>query len=820
MSFAPQLRYAVRRLWNSPGFSLLCLLTLSVGIGSVVTVFSVVNGVLLDPLPYPESARLVGLWHTAPGLNVKRLPQSKGTYLVYSQQGQDFADIAIYRDLAVNLTGAEAPERVSGAEVTPSLFRLIGIAPSLGRGPTPEEGRLGAPSVVVLSDKLWRRYFAADPGILGKTVRINGVGREVIGVMPPGFDFPRPQTELWVPMGVDPLNAPLGEFTYTGIGRLAKGVSTTQAQSDLNRMLGDLERRFPGDDSAPVLAKAGFAAVVRPLRDDVVGDFGKVLWILLGAVGFVLLIACANVANLLIVRGEGRRREMAIRTSLGAARSSLIYGGLAESLLLALTAGVIGLLLAFGGIHLLRILGPAELPRLEEVSLDGRVLLFTAAISLFTSVLFGLLPALRSSMTGDLASELKSGGGRTATAGRSRQRARQLLVGVQIALAVILLTGSGLMLRSFLRLVNLNPGFQVWRILTLKVALPEAQYPDDTSAAQFFQQAVDRLRAVPGITATAVTSSLPLGGSASSSGHEIEGKPIAEGESPPILGVEYVSPGYFQALGIRLIEGRSLERQDEERRTGAVIVNQAAAKRFWPGQSTLGKRLRPADSDLPPDSWYTVVGVVGDVRNRRLTDEPEPMIYYSLLGKKADAWIPRQMSFVLRTSLKPESMTPLVRREIWSIDPNLPLSNISTMEQLFQGDMARLNFAVWMFLIAAVVAMILGAVGIYGFISYLVTQRTPEIGVRMAIGADRRTVRWMILRESLGIFVFGLAIGIVGALGMTRWLKALLFEVSPLDPLTFGLLPLLLMVVVLLASYLPAERATRIDPLKALQRSE
>jgi putative ABC transport system permease protein len=820
MDLVSQVRYAVRRLLNSPGLSLLCLLTLAVGIAAVVSVFSVVNGVLLNPLPYPESDRLVGLWHTAPGLDLQRLPQSKGTYLLYSQEGRGLADVAIYRDLAVNLTGGATPERVPGAEVTPSLFRLIGVAPSLGRGLTAEESRPDAPAVVVLSDKLWRRRFAADPGALGKTVRINGVARQVVGVMPPGFEFPRPQTEIWVPLEVDPLKAPLGEFSYTGIGRLAEGVSIAQVQSDLNRTLATLERRFPGDDSAPVLSKAGFAAVVHPLRDDVVGDFSKVLWILLGAVAFVLLIACANVANLLIVRGEGRRREMAIQTALGAARGSLIGGGLTESLLLALAAGAVGLLLALGSLHLLSRLGPAELPRLEQVRLDGRVLLFTAAISLFTSVLFGLLPALRSSMTDDLASELKRGGGRTATAGRSRQRSRQLLIGVQIALAVILLTGSGLMLRSFLRLANLNPGFQIQRALTLQVALPESEYPNDASVARFFQQALDRLKAVPGITAAAVTSSLPLGGSASSSGHEIEGKPTAAGAPPPVLGVEYISAGYFQALGIRLIEGRSLELQDQERRTGAVVVNEAAAKRFWPDQSVVGKRLRPADSGLPPDSWYTVVGVAGDVRNRRLTQEPDPMIYYPLLGKKEGAWVSRQMSFVLRTGIDPEAMTTLVRREIWSIDPNLPLSNISTMEKLVQQDQAGLNFSVWMFLIAAAVALILGAVGIYGFISYLVAQRTPEIGVRMAIGADRRNVRWMILKESVGMLIFGLAFGIAGALGMTRWLKALLFEVSPLDPLTFGLVPLLLLAVVLLASYLPANRATRIDPLEALQRSE
>ena len=820
MELASQLRHALRRLRGSPGFALLCVLTLAVGIGAVVTVFSVVNGVLLDPLPYPEADRLVSLSHTAPGLNLPHMPQSPATYLLYQRESHALASVGLYRNVQVNFAGGPSPERLAGASVTPSLLRLLGVPPAMGRGFTEQDGRPpdGA-RVALLSDRLWRRSFGADPHVLGRTVRIDGVPYDIVGVMRPGFDFPLSETELWIPLAIDPAKAPLGEFSQTGIGRLAPGASSEQAQTELNGLIKDLERRFPGDEAASILAHAGLAARVHPLQEDIVGDFGRVLWILLGAVGCVLLIACANVANLLIVRGEGRRREMAVYTALGAPRGSLVGAVLAESLLLGAAGGALGLLLAAGALRLLNLLGPTELPRLANVRLDGRVLAFTVAISLLTSVLFGLLPALRSSRVADLASELKSGG-RSATAGRSRQRARQLLSGLQIALALVLLTGSGLMLRTFLRVVGVNPGFDPQGVLTLQLALPAAEYPDDASTARFYQSLSDRLQALPGVTAAGVISELPLGGSASGTGFEIEGQPRPKGAPPPVLTYEFVSDGYFRAMAIPLRAGRLLEARDQEQRSGAVVVSEALAKHTWPGQSAVGKRLRPQGSKLPPGSWLTVVGVVGDVRNRDLTEDPEGIIYQPMLGKVPDMWTVRQMTVVLRTRSRPAAMASAVRREIAKLATDLPASNVLTLDRLVERSEARVSFSVVMLALAAAVALALGAVGIYGFISYLTSQRTPEIGVRMAIGAGAWDIRWMILRESLTIVLAALAAGLAGAFWMTRWLKTLLFEVSPLDPLTFGLTSLLLVVVVLLASDLPASRAAQIDPLRALQRTE
>jgi predicted permease len=820
MAFASCFRHAFLRLRDAPSFALLCVLTLAVGVGAVVTVFSVVNGVLLDPLPYPDPDRLVGLWHDAPGLNLPPMPQSPATYLLYSRESRALAGVGVYHDLQVNLTGVPSPERLTAAAVTPSLLRLLGVAPALGRGFTEEDGRPGAGRVALLSDRLWRRTFGADPRVLGSTLRLDGVPFEVTGVMRPGFELPRPETDLWLPLVIDPAQAPLGQLGLTGIGRLAPGVSIPRAQADLNRLIADLERRFPGDDAAPVLVHAGFTARVHPLREDLVGDFSRVLWILLGAVGCVLLIACANVANLLIVRGEGRRREVAVHTALGAPRGALVVAVLAESLLLGLAGGALGLLLAFGALHLLTALGPAELPRLANVRLDGRVLAFTVALSLLTSVLFGLLPALRSSRVADLASELKSGGGRSATAGRSRQRARRLLSGFQIALAFILLTGSGLMLRTFLRVVRLDPGFDPRGVLTIELALPATGYPDDASAARFFQSLTDRLQALPGVVAAGAVSDLPLSGTASGTGYEIEDHPQPKGAPPPVLSYEYVSEGYFRALGIPLREGRLLEARDQERRSGAVVVDEALAKRIWPGQSAVGKRLRPAGSGLPPGSWYTVVGVVGDVRNRTLTDDPDTLVYLPMLGKTPGAWTARQMSLAVRTRSRPEAMVGAVRREIAALAPDLPASNVRTLDRLVDRSRARVSFSVVILAIAAAVALVLGAVGIYGFLSYLAGQRTAEIGVRMAIGAGAWDIRWMILRESLAIILPALAVGLAGAFWMTRWLKALLFEVDPLDPLTFGLMSVLLVLVALLASDLPASRASRTDPLEALRRAE
>jgi predicted permease len=809
------IRRLLRRLLHVPAFTAVCVLTLAVGIAAATAIFSIVDGVLLTPLPYPESERLVGLWHSAPQLGFDKLSQSSGTYVLYRERSRSFEDIALYRSTQVNVTGDGAPERLYASQVTPSLFPVLRVKTGLGRAFVAEEGRPGAAPVVLLSDPLWRRRFGADPKAVGRQIRINGVPRVIVGVMPSGFEFPRPETELWLPLEIDPAQASLGDFGPSGVARLRPGTTPAAAQDDLERLLTELAQPSSGDPAAAEMIRSGFHARVLPLREDVVGDIGRALWILLGAVGFILLIACANVSNLLIVRGEGRRRETAIHTALGASPRQLIGSVLLESLLLAAAAGVLGLLLAMAGLRLLLKLEPAGLPRIEEIGIDGRVLLFTVTAAVLSSLLAGLFPALRSLLRESLALELKTGGTRT-TSGHAQRRMRKFLVGLQVGLALVLLTGSGLMLRSFLRLYQLDPGFATEDVLTFQLSLPEQDFPDDSAAAGFLDRVVERLAALPGVQSAGVASTLPLSGSAQATGHLIEDVPVHPETPEPVLWYGYASEGYFEALGIPLLAGRTLTHADQEHRTGAVVINQATARHFWPRGDALGKRLRPGAAEGESDPWYTVVGIVGDVRNRDVVTAPDEMAYYPLLGKSANAWTVRQAHVVLRTRVAPESLTSEVRSAVWSVDPNVPVSGVRTMEQLFRRSQARMIYSVLMFVLATTVALVLAAVGIYSFVSYVVSQRTAEVGVRMALGARARDIRWLILRESLAIALAGVLAGVLGSVALTRWLGSLLFEISPLDPLTFVMMPLLLLAMVLLSSALPAERAARVNPLKAL----
>lgn len=812
------IRRSLRGLFRVPTFTAICVLTLAVGIAATTVIFSIVSAVLLTPLPYSEAERLVSLWHAAPGLGFDKLSQSSGTYLLYRERSRSFEDIALYRSSQVNVTGDGTPERLPAGVITPSLFPVLRVKPSFGRVFVAEDGRPGAAPAVLLSDRLWRRRFAADPGVLGRQVRINGVPRAIIGVMPAGFDFPRPDAELWLPLQIDPAQPLLGDFTASGLARLRPGITSAAAQTELNQLLASLEQIFPGDEVAAGLLQGGFRVSVRPLREDLVGDVSQVLWILLGAVGFILLIACANVSNLMIVRGDGRRRETAVHSALGATPRRLIGSVLLESLLLAAAAGVLGLLLGAGGVRLLLKLRPLGLPRLEEIDIDGRVLLFTAAAAILSSLLAGLFPALRSLLKGDLTLELKTGGTRT-TSGHAQRRMRKFLVGLQVGLVLVLLTGSGLMLRSFLRLSALDPGFATEDVLTFGLSLPEQDFPDDTAAAGLLDRVVERLAALPEVRSAGVASTLPLSGSSQGAGYLIENVPLPAETPQPFLWHVYASEGYFKALGIPLLAGRTLTRADQEHRADVVVVNQALARHFWPRGNAIGKRLRPGEAEGESGPWYTIVGIVGNVRNRGLAMAPDEIVYYPLLGPVPNAWTVRQAHVVLRTRVPPESLASEVRRAFWSVDPNLPVSGMQTMDQTLHRSQARMLYSVLMFALATAVAIILAAVGIYSFVSYVVGQRTAEFGVRMALGAQARDIRWLVLRESLAVALAGVLVGFVSAVALTRWLTSLLFEISPLDPLTFMLMPLLLLVLVLLSSVLPAERAARVDPAKALQSS-
>lgn len=809
-----RLRQALRKLVSTPGFTLLSIFTLAVGLGANAAIFAIVDAVLLSPLPYPESERLVVLGHSAPGLGMGELNQSDALYLHYRENATSFEDIAMVDDRAVALTGIDRPLRLEGAVVTPGALELLRVDPVRGRLFAEDEGRPAGPKSVILSEGLWRRQFSADPSILGRVLELDGVGREVVGVLP-DVDFPEPETELWIPLEIDPNATRLGAFGIAGVARLADGVSVEQSEAELERLSTPLTTVFPDEEAARFLESAGFDAHVTTLREDLVGDVRAALWILLGTVGFVLLIACANVANLFLVRTEMRQRETALRAALGASRGELAVAGLVESALLSLLAGVAGLGLAALGVRLLVRFGPQELPRLHEVGVDARVALFTLALSLVSGLLYGLIPALRSGVR-ELGTVLKEGG-RSATAGRERHVLRHALVAGQVALALLLLVGAGLMVRSFDRLANVDPGFRAdGRTLTFGVSLPETKYPDHDSVDRFYTRLIEDLSGLPGVERAAAGSSVPLSGNHSGSGHMVEDHPIEEGQPPPVFRVENITPGYLEAAGLRLVTGRMFTEAEARDRAAVAVVSQGLAERFWPNESPLGRRL--SSNVEEEDGWYTIVGVVADVRSQGLDEDPLETVYYPLAPRVADLWGPAQrMDIVLRFSSESAASMGSVRQAVWALDADLPITHVRTLEELVENARARMAFTVMLLLVAAAVALVLGSVGTYGVVSYLVAQRRNEIGVRMAMGARAGQVAGMVLRQGLAIAAIGVGIGLVAAAVLSRSLSAILFEIDPLDPVTFAAVPVVLLLVVALATLGPATRAARVDPMVALR---
>ena len=821
-SFIQPLRATARSLFKTPGFTSVAIFTLAVGIGANAALFTVVNAVLLRPLPFPEPERLVGVWNTAPGLNMNQFEHSDAEYILFRKETRTLRDLAIYTEDSAALTGGENPEHVPLTRATASLFSVLQVRPLLGRGLQEADERPGAEPVAVLSHELWQRRFGGERSVLGSTVRLDGVVHRVVGVMPEGFRYPAADTELWIPLEIDRAKASTGDFNYKSIGRLRPGVPAEAAAKELSTLMWRLPEEFADSDlKRGMIEQARLAILVHPLREDVVGDVERILWLLLGSVGSILLIACANVANLFLVRAESRQREVAVRTALGATRGSIARVFLGESLLLALVGGALGLLLSAAGTRTLVSLRPEGIPRLEEIGVDVRVVAFTVLLALLSGLLFGGIAVLRYG-TPALVPALKEGG-KGGTAGRGRHRARVALVVAQVALALVLLVGSGLMVKSFWKLRGVDPGVRPQGVLTAFLALPPAEYPDAASVARFVQQLLERVRAVPGVVSAGTVTVLPLSGSGSNSGHVVEDHPIPPGGIPFILPTRHVSPGYFETLGIPLVAGRTFDRIDAARTSDSVVISQALAERFWPGKSPLGKRVfRGIDVK---DRWFTVIGVVGSVRDQGLDDKLAETVYYSVrptdLGRGEDE-IPRSFSLVVRAAKgdngeDPSRLAGPVRDAVWSIDRNLPLAQVRTMDEVLARSTARTTFTMLLLLIASAVALLLGAVGIYGAIAYVVSQRTREIGVRMALGAGRRDISQMVLREGFAVAVLGIVIGLAGALALTRVMVALLFEVSPTDPATFAAVPLVLGTVALLASYLPAQRAAAVEPLEAIR---
>jgi predicted permease len=807
------LRYAFRGLRKSPGFAAVAVMALAIGIGANTAVFTVVNGVLLRPLPFPESGRLFlisckaqqHIFDNGPGL-------SDHHYLEFQRQNHAFERIATFGQNSVALTGAGDAVRLPVAMITPSFLPALRVNPAMGRVFLPEEDRPDRNGVTLISDKLWRSRFGADPNILGKTVKLDGADRKVIGIMPAGFTFPY-DAELWLPVAVgdDPHNS----FFRPVVGRLRPGVSAQQAQAELEAFAQHTSKG-PGE-------KEGLTPEILPLKDLLTGSIRKSLLIFMGAVAFVLLIACANVANLLLMRGASRRQEIAVRAALGAGRSRLIRQLLTESTLVSLAGGAAGIVLAVWGVPALLGLAPKDkIPRIEEIHIDGWVLAATFGMAVFTGILFGLAPAFQSTRS-ELRESLNASG-RAITGGR--EGLRSALVVSEIALALVLLTGAGLMLKSFSRILAVDPGFRPENVLTMTVDLPGVStfrfgqsngslYQTAAEIQAFHTRVLEKLSTLPGVTAAGAVDWLPLRPWFVRGDFHLEGgRPLPKGY---VVSKPVVSQEYFRVMGIRLLSGRVFTDQDRGAASGVAIVSQSVARIIWADENPIGRRITMEDHPKPGD-WLTIVGVVDDVKQQGLTKKPDPAIYQPY-QQVLQLFFLSHMNFVVRTTANSASVAAAMRGVLQQVDKDQPVQSIATMTDVIATTTAEPLFQVRLISVFSMLALLLSAIGIYGVLAYSVTERTHEIGIRMALGAGKSDITRMVLRRSLTLVAAGVALGLAGAVAVTRVLAAFLFNVKPTDPATFGMVATLLAAVALLAGLLPARRAARVDPLVALRLS-
>lgn len=808
---------AFRAVRRAPAFTATAVFTLALGIGANSVIFSVINGVLLKPLPFENPHELVGIWHTAPGLGFDEINQSPATYFTYREESRVFDEVGNWDDGQVSVIGKEHPEQVDALYVTDGTLPALRINPFRGRAFTAEDDTPRSPRTVMLSHGYWQSRWGGDPAAIGGTVIVDGRAHEIIGILPADFRFLRFDPALVLPLRLDRSQTIMGNFSYQGLARLKPGIDLETANRDVSRMIPLAAEKFPGGISLEKMLEAGFAPQIRPLRQDAIGNIGSVLWILLGTVGLVLLVACANVANLFLVRAEGRQRELAVRSALGARPARIVRSFLLESVILGVVGGAVGLMIAFGGIRLLVALRPQSLPRLEDIAVNPLVMAFTLAISVAAGLVFGILPAIKFASP-RLQSSLKEGG-RGGGHGRERHRTRNLLVASQIALALVLLVASGLMIRSFQALRKVEPGFQrPEEVLTLRIPIPSAEVSGAEEVVLTYRGIAERIGQIPGVESVGLTSSVTLGGQDSSDAVYVEDFPSPENALPPVRRFKWVSEGYFGTMGNPVLAGRRITWEDAQNRARVVVVTENLAREYW-GEpaAALGKRLRPSLGD----EWREIVGVVGNIHDDGLDQKAVATIYWPMLVENLwfeGLFVRRSMVFAIRSPrVGTAGFVNEIRSAIWSVNPNLAIANVRTLQSIFESSLARTTFTLIMLGVAACVALILGSVGIYAVISYAVSQRTREIGVRMALGARRTDVSRMVLRNGLALTFVGVAVGLVAAAALTRLMSTLLFGVSPVDPITFGVVSGVLAIVALTASYLPARRAAGVDPIESLR---
>lgn len=824
MSLRSSLRHSWRSLRRAPGFSASVILTLAIGIGAATAIFAVVDAVLLRPLPYGDPGRLVGAWFHIPSVGLAQAQQTRGTYYTFERYATTISGIAAYQSNSADLVDPEQraePAHLDDAQVTANLAQVLEVLPKMGRWFTPEEDVPGAAQVAVLSDGLWRGRYGADPNVIGKHVLIYGHSTEIIGVMPASFRFPDNNAQLWVPLRLDPNDPESGGFNYNAVARLRPGVTLEDAERDfkhvLPRMVEVTPMLVPGVTAQMMLNQAKPVPYLSPLRQDVVGDVSRTLWMIAATAALVLLVTCTNVANLMLVRADARHREFAVRAALGAGRARVVGQFFAEAIVLASVAAVLGLGSAWAGVRLLVANGPTQIPRLTEIHVGWQVIAFTILMTLVVAFACSLVPAVRF-LRGRMFSGLREGD-RGGTIGRARQRARSILVGAQIAFALVVLATSGLLLRSFERLTQVRPGFDADGLATLWITTPHQRYPNDTAIVQFYAQLTQRAAQIPGVRSVGLTGHLPLSGNGMNwNPTYAEGNVADQTHIPPLAIYAMVDSGYFSTMHIPIIAGRGFDHMQRQN-ASEVIISRGAARVYFhdsTGANALNKTVR----QLPTSAPLRVIGVVGDVRDTSLAAAPLPAVYQSEsvgVDTTFNGSVSQTMALIVRTSDNVATTTKALEAVVHDIDPTLPTFDVATMRDRVDRSMARLTFTMIILSVAAAVTLILGVIGLYGVIAYIVTLRRRELGVRIALGAQPASVAAMVTRQGLALSVGGVVVGLVLVVIVARFLRSFLFEVAPTDPVTLGGATAVLVFFALAASWIPARRAARVNPIEAMR---